>query len=78
MKSRSRAVLELIVAALAAVGGVTSWLAASRASVAPPILPGEPETAVVVYSPPLVVLALLLVALSGVLAVLAVARWRRG
>jgi hypothetical protein len=71
-------VLELVLAAVAAAGCVVAWLAASRPSVAPPILPGQPETPVLIYSPPLLTLALLLAALAGVLGVLAVARLRRG
>jgi Flp pilus assembly protein CpaB len=70
-------VLELVGAALAAVGCVVSWLAAGRQATAPPILPDEPSTTVVVYSAPLIVLALLLATVAGVLAVLAVARLRR-
>ena len=76
MRSR-RAVIELVVAALAAVGCVVSWLAAGRPAVAAPIIPGQPETAVMVYAAPLLVLALLLATLAGVLAVLGIARLRR-
>jgi NO-binding membrane sensor protein with MHYT domain len=42
-----------------------------------PVLDGQPPTTSVVYSPPTVVLSLLLATLAGVLAVLAVARLRR-
>jgi hypothetical protein len=41
------------------------------------VLEGEPQTASVVYSPPLLVLALVLATVAGVLVVLAVARLRR-
>ncbi|MBO0679255.1 hypothetical protein JRC04_17460 [Mycolicibacterium sp. S2-37] len=75
---RSRAMVELILAVAAGAGCVVAWLAASRPSVAPPILPGQPETPVVMYSAPLVVLALLLAACAGVLGVVGVARMRRG
>ncbi|WP_422742295.1 hypothetical protein ACN27E_14150 [Mycobacterium sp. WMMD1722] len=78
MRSRSRAVVELVIAALAAAGCVVSWRAASRLSVAPPILPGQPEMPVQLYSAPMLVLALLLATLAGVLAVLGIARLRRG
>ena len=43
-----------------------------------PVLDGEPQTTSVVYSPPLLVLSLLLATIAGVLAVLGVARLRRG
>ncbi|TFV61357.1 hypothetical protein E4P42_00175 [Mycobacterium sp. PS03-16] len=78
MTGRRRAIAELVVAAAAAVGCVLSWLAARRTVVAPSIAPGEPETSVLVLSAPLLVLALLLATAAGVLAVLGVARLRRG
>ena len=67
---------ELVLAVVAAVGSVLSWLAASSTVVAAPVLDGEPQTASVVYSPPLLVLALFLATVAGVLVVLAVARLR--
>jgi hypothetical protein len=69
--------IELVVAVLAAVGSVLSWLAASTTVVVAPVLDGEPQTASVVYSPPLLVLALFLATAAGVLAVLGIARLRR-
>lgn len=78
MTARIRAAVELVVAAAAALGCVLSWLAARRPVTAPPVAPGEPETTVLVYSAPLLVLALLLATAAGVLAVLGVARLRRG
>lgn len=74
---RTRAVVELILAALAAVGCVLSWAAAGHTAMAPPILPSEPSKPVEVYSAPLLVLALLLATAAGVLAVLGIARLRR-
>ena len=74
---RGRAVLELVVAAVAAVGCVLSWIAAATTIEVAPVLDGEPSTTAVSYSPPLLVLSLMLAALAGVLAVLAVARLRR-
>jgi hypothetical protein len=71
-----RARLELVAAVVAAVGCVLSWLAASSTVVVAPVLEGEPQTMSVVYSPPLVVLSLLLATLAGVLAVLGVSRMR--
>lgn len=77
MRARSRALLELLLAIAAAVGCVASWSAAGRAAPAPAVTPGEPETEVMVYSAPLLVLALLLATLAGVLLVVGVARLRR-
>ena len=50
-----------------------SWLAASSTVVVAPVLEGEPMTASVVYSAPLLVLSLLLATVAGVLAVLGAA-----
>ncbi|KUI29957.1 hypothetical protein AU196_03465 [Mycobacterium sp. IS-1742] len=77
MSARTRALLELVLAAAAALGCLASWAAAGRPATAAPVLPGEPETVVTVYSAPLLVLALLLATLAGVLTVVAVARLRR-
>lgn len=77
MSARSRALFELVLAAAAAVGCVLSWAAAGRPATAAPVIPGEPETVVTVYSAPLLVLALLLATVAGVLLVLGVARLRR-
>lgn len=77
MTARSRALFELVSAAAAAVGCVLSWAAAGRPATAAPVIPGEPETVVTVYSAPLLVLALLLATVAGVLLVLGVARLRR-
>jgi Flp pilus assembly protein CpaB len=74
---RTRAIVELVLAAAAGAGCVVAWLAARRPSVAPPIMPGQPETPVLTYSAPLVVLALLLATLAGVLIVFGVAHLRR-
>lgn len=72
-----RAVLELVLAVVASVGCVLSWLAAGHTAQVAPILEGEPATTSVVYYPPLIVLALVLATAAGVLAVLGVARLRR-
>lgn len=77
MSPRTRALLELVAALAAAVGCVASWAVASRAATAAPIAPGEPETAVTVYSAPMLALALLLATVAGVLLVVGVARLRR-
>ncbi|MCG7608119.1 MULTISPECIES: hypothetical protein [unclassified Mycobacterium] len=74
---RRRALLELLVAAVAAVGCVLSWLAASSTIEVAPVLDGEPPTTAISYSAPLLVLALVLAGLAGVLIVLGIARLRR-
>ncbi|OBF29042.1 hypothetical protein A5724_27065 [Mycobacterium sp. ACS1612] len=73
-----RARVELVAAVVCAVGAVLSWLAASSTVVVAPVLDGEPQTTSVVYSAPLLVLSLLLATIAGVLAVLGIARMRRG
>ena len=72
-----RARIELALAVVAAVGCVLSWLGAQESVVVAPVLDGEPQTTSVIYSPPLLVLSLLLATVAGVLAVVAVARLRR-
>lgn len=74
---RRRAVLELIVAAAAAVGCVLSWIAAATTIEVAPVLEGEPSTTAISYSAPMLVLSLALAGLAGVLIVLGVARLRR-
>ncbi|MDO0973015.1 hypothetical protein [Mycolicibacterium frederiksbergense] len=74
---RRTALVQLVVAALALAGAVTSWLAAGSREQVPPIMDGQPTLSTVVYSPPLIVLALFLLTVAGVLAVLGIARWRR-
>ncbi|MCB0949608.1 MAG: hypothetical protein KDB44_10080 [Mycobacterium sp.] len=71
-----RAVVELLLAGVATVGGVLSWLAASSEVVVAPVLEGEPATTSVVYYPPLLTLALLLATAAGVLAVVGMSRLR--
>jgi len=71
-----RARIELVAAAIAAVGCVLSWLAASSTVVVAPVLDGEPQTTSVVYSAPLLVLSLLLATVAGVLTVLGIAGLR--
>jgi hypothetical protein len=73
-----RARIELLVAVLAAVGCVVSWLAARSTVAVAPVLEGEPQTTSVVYSAPLLVLSLLLATVAGVLAVVGISRLRRG
>jgi hypothetical protein len=72
-----KARIELVLAVVAAVGCVLSWLAAESTVVVAPVLDGEPQTTSIVYSPPLLVLALTLATVAGVLAVVGIARLRR-
>ncbi len=73
---RRTALIQLVLAGLALVGAVASWLAAGSREKVPPILEGQPEMTTMVYYPPLIVLALVLLTAAGVLAVLGVARLR--
>jgi hypothetical protein len=77
MSRQRRAVVELTVAVLAAVGAVLSWFGAQTTVTVAPILPGEPQTTSVAYSPPMLVLMLLLATVAGVMAVVGIARLRR-
>ena len=77
MKFGRRAVIELLLALVAAVGCVLSWRASISTVDVPPILDSEPWTTSLVYSPSLLTLSLLLATVAGVLAVLGVARLRR-
>jgi hypothetical protein len=67
----------LVGALLSGAGAVWAWLSARSVVDVAPILDGEPATTSVVYYPPLVLLALLLLTVAGVLAVLGVASRRR-
>ena len=77
MRVGIRAVVELVLAAVAAAGSVYCWLAARTTEMAPPVLPTEPSQVSTVYYPPLIALSLLLATVAGVLAVVGVARLRR-
>ena len=74
---RRRAAIELVLAVLAAIGSVLSWLAAISDVVVEPVIAGEPSTVSQAYSAPMLTLSLLLATVAGVLGVLAVARLRR-
>ena len=73
-----RAVLELLLAVLAAVGCVLSWMSAISEVVVDPVLTGEPSTVSQVYSAPMLTLSLMLAAVAGAFAVVGAARLRRG
>jgi hypothetical protein len=72
-----RSIVELVLAAAALAGAVWSWLSVRSTSAVAPIIDGEPSTTSVTYDPPMMALTLLLVTVAGVLAVVAIARWRR-
>jgi hypothetical protein len=77
MTARRRAILELLLAIVAAAGCVLSWLAAQSTVAVAPVIEGEPMTTSVIYSAPLLVLSLVLATVAGVLAVLGFASLRR-
>ncbi|BBZ35409.1 hypothetical protein [Mycolicibacterium confluentis] len=77
MTPQRRGRLELVVAAVAAVGCVLSWLAARSFVQVAPVMEGEPSTTSVAFSPPLLLLALIAATVAGVMAVLGTARLRR-
>jgi hypothetical protein len=77
MSQKRRAAVELVLAVVAAAGSVWSWLAAQSIVMVAPVLEGEPQTTSVVYSPPMLVLMLLLASVAGILAVVGLARLRR-
>ncbi len=71
-RRRWAAVLGLLLAGLAGLGCVLSWLAATTPVVVAPVLEGEPSTVSVQYYAPMLTLSLLLATAAGVLAVLAI------
>ncbi|MCV7421230.1 hypothetical protein H7K45_11825 [Mycobacterium yunnanensis] len=75
---KARAIVELVLAAVAAVGCALSWLAAKSPAVAAPVIASEPPMPTVTYDPSFVVLAMLLLTVAAVFAVLGIARLRRG
>ena len=66
-----------MLAVLAAAGAVWCWFGAQTIVTVAPILEGEPQTTSVAYSPPMLVLMLLLATVAGILAVDGTARLRR-
>lgn len=77
MTNRLRATIELVLAAVALIGCVVSWLAADSTADVAPVISGEPSKTSTVYDPSLITLSLLLATIAGVLLVLGVARLRR-
>ena len=74
---KTRAVVELVLAAVAAVGCALSWLTAKSAAVAAPVIASEPQMPTVTYDPSFIVLSLLLLTVAAVFAVLGITRLRR-
>jgi hypothetical protein len=74
---RRRAAVQLLVAALALGCCVVSWLRSQSTVEVAPIAAGQPATTSIVFYPPLLVLAQVLLTVAGVLVVLAIANLRR-
>ena len=68
-----RHIVQLVLAALALIGAVLSWLQVRSVVAVSPIADGQPATTSVDYSPPMMLLTMLLVTVAGVLIVLGVA-----
>jgi hypothetical protein len=77
VKNRTLAILQLVLAGVAAVGAVLSWLAASSWEVVAPVLDGEPSKSTVVYDPGLIAMALILATVAGLFAVAGTVRLGR-
>lgn len=69
--------MQLVLATLALIGAVLSWLQVRSIVEVSPIADGQPATTSVVYSPPMMLLTMLLATAAGVLLVLGVAGLRR-
>ncbi len=65
--------MQLVLATLALIGAVLSWLQVRSIVGVSPIADGQPATTSVVYSPPMMLLTMLLATVAGVLIVLGVA-----
>ena len=75
--SGAKHVLQLILAAAAAVGATVCWSHVRSWVDVAPVTEGQPATVSAVYDPPLMMLVWLLVTSAGVLTVLGVAGLRR-
>jgi hypothetical protein len=75
---RFRAVVELALACAAVAGCAASWSGVRSTVAVAPVAHGQPVTTSVVYDPALLLLTLLLATAAGMLAVVGVARLRRG
>jgi len=68
-----RHIVQLVLATLALIGAVLSWLQVRSIVDVSPIADGQPATTSVAYSPPMMLLTMLLATVAGVLIVLGVA-----
>jgi hypothetical protein len=68
-----RHIVQLVLATLALIGAVLSWLQVRSIVDVSPIADGQPATTSVAYSPPMMVLTMLLATATGVLLVLGIA-----
>ena len=70
--------MQLVLAGLAIVGAVRSWLGSTKVVDVAPIADGQPATTSVVYHAPMLLLTLGLATTAGVLLVLGIAGLVRG
>jgi hypothetical protein len=70
--------VQLVLASLALIGAVLSWLQVRSIVDVAPIADGQPATTSVAYSPPMMLLTMLLATAAGILLVLGVAGLVRG
>jgi len=70
-------IVQVVLAVAAAAGAAFSWSHVRSWVDVPPITAGQPATVSVVYDPPLMMLAWLLVTAGGVLLVLGISGLRR-
>ena len=68
-----RHIVQLVLATLALIGAVLSWLQVRSIVDVAPIADGQPATTSISYSPPMMLLTMLLFTAAGVLLVLGVA-----
>jgi len=77
VRSRTRHALQLVMAVAALAGAALCWAQVKSLVDVAPVTDGQPATVSAVYDPPMLILTLVLVTLSGVLVVLGVAGLRR-
>jgi hypothetical protein len=75
--TRSRAIIELVLAGAALIGCVLCWLAARSTADVAPVVAGEPSKTSNIYDPWLISWSMLLLTVAGVLVVIGVTHWRR-
>jgi hypothetical protein len=75
--TKTRAIIELVLAAVAMIGSVSCWLAAKSTADVAPVLAGEPSKTSNLYDPWLISWSMLLLTVAGVLVVIGVTHWRR-